>query len=56
MDFDQLLAEVKQRDYNDSHHAAAPLRQAEDAVLVDTTGNTKEESIDRIFRLVQSRL
>ena len=56
VDFDQLLAEVKQRDYNDSHRAAAPLRQAEDAVLVDTTGNTKEESIDRIFRLVQSRL
>ena len=56
VDFDQLLAEVKQRDYNDSHRAAAPLRQAEDAVLVDTTGNTNEESIDRIFRLVQSRL
>ncbi|MBR5559477.1 MAG: (d)CMP kinase [Oscillospiraceae bacterium] len=56
VDFDQLLAEVKQRDYNDSHRAAAPLKQADDAVLVDTTGLTKEESICKIFELVQSKL
>jgi len=56
VDFDQLLAEVKQRDYNDSHRAAAPLKQADDAVLVDTTGLTKEESIQKIFDLVQAKL
>ncbi len=56
VDFDKLLAEVKQRDYNDSHRAAAPLKQADDALLVDTTGLEKEESIQRIFELVQSRL
>ena len=56
MDFDRLLAEVKQRDYNDSHRAAAPLKQAEDAVLVDTTGLTKDESIQKIFDLVQAKL
>ena len=56
VDFDRLLAEVKQRDYNDSHRAAAPLKQAEDAVLVDTTGLTKEESIQKIFDLVQAKL
>ena len=32
-----MLAEMRQRDYDDSHRAAAPLRQAEDAVLLDTT-------------------
>ena len=56
VDFDRLLAEVKQRDYNDSHRAAAPLKQAEDAVLVDTTGLTKEQSIQKIFDLVQAKL
>lgn len=56
VDFEALLAEVKQRDYNDSHRAAAPLRQAEDAVLVDTTGLDKEQSIARIYELVRSRL
>ena len=56
VDFDQLLAEVKQRDYNDSHRAAAPLKQADDAVLVDTTGLAKEESIQKIFDLVQAKL
>ena len=56
VNFDQLLAEVKQRDYNDSHRAAAPLKQADDAVLVDTTGLTKEESIQKIFDLVQAKL
>ena len=56
VDFDRLLAEVKQRDYNDSHRAAAPLKQAEDAVLVDTTGLTKDESIQKIFDLVQAKL
>lgn len=56
VDFDRLLAEVKQRDYNDSHRAAAPLKQADDAVLVDTTGLTKEQSIQKIFDLVQAKL
>ena len=56
VDFDQLLAEVKQRDYNDSHRATAPLKQAEDAVLVDTTGLDKEESIQKILDLVRSKL
>ncbi|MBP0963151.1 MAG: (d)CMP kinase, partial [Oscillospiraceae bacterium] len=56
VDFDKLLAEVKQRDYNDSHRAAAPLKQADDAVLVDTTGLAKEESIQKIFDLVQAKL
>ncbi|MBQ8670433.1 MAG: (d)CMP kinase [Oscillospiraceae bacterium] len=56
VDFDQLLAEVKQRDYNDSHRATAPLKQAEDAVLVDTTGLDIEQSIEKILDLVRSKL
>ena len=56
VDFDRLLAEIRQRDYNDSHRAAAPLRQAEDAVFVDTTGNTLEESVALLEQLIRDRL
>ena len=35
--YEKVLEEMKQRDYNDSHRAAAPLKQAADAILLDTT-------------------
>ena len=56
VDFQQLLAEVKQRDYNDSHRAAAPLRQADDAVLLDTTGLDRQQVVDRVLALVEQKL
>ena len=56
VDFDRLLEEIKQRDYNDSHREIAPLRQAEDALLIDTTGNTLEESIDLLQKIIRNRL
>ena len=43
--FDAVLADMQKRDYDDSHRAAAPLRPAPDARLVDTTGNTLEQSV-----------
>ena len=54
--FDEVLRDMKERDYNDSHRAAAPLRAAEDAVLVDTTGNTLERSVEILKNLVTERL
>lgn len=56
VDFNRLLEEIKQRDYNDSHREIAPLKQAEDAILVDTTGNTLEESIALLRKLIHSKL
>ena len=56
VEFAPLLEEIKQRDYNDSHRAIAPLKQAQDAVLVDTTENTLEESIARVEALARERL
>jgi len=55
-DFDELLSEIRQRDYNDSHRAAAPLQAAEDAVLLDTTGNTFEQSREQILALIKERI
>lgn len=48
VDFNELLEEIKQRDYNDSHRATAPLRQADDAVYVDSSDLTLEEAISAI--------
>ena len=54
-DYDTVLREVKERDYNDSHRAAAPLRQAEDAWLCDTTDLTLEGSIQAVVDHVRER-
>lgn len=54
--YDELLEEIKQRDYNDSHREIAPLRQAEDAILVDTSGNTLEQSVALLKGLIQKKL
>lgn len=56
VEYERILAEVKQRDYNDSNRAIAPLRKAEDALLVDTTGNTLEQSIALLTKLVKERM
>ncbi len=56
VDYEALLAEVIQRDYNDTHRAAAPLRQAQDACLIDTTGNSFEQSVRLIINHVKERL
>lgn len=56
VDFDKLLEEVNQRDYNDSHRATAPLKQAEDAVLVDTTELNLEQAIEAVSTVVKQKL
>lgn len=53
--FDEVLADMQKRDYDDSHRAAAPLKPAEDALLVDTTGNTLEQSVEVLKQLIINR-
>ncbi len=55
-DFETVLSDLKQRDFNDSTRAEAPLRQAEDAILVDTTDYTLEESFRVMLELIRERL
>ncbi len=54
--YEQVLQDVIDRDHRDSHRATAPLKQAEDAVAVDTTQLSLEESLARLFDLVKERL
>lgn len=48
----EVLADIKTRDYNDSHRATAPLKQADDAVLVDSTDMTFNEVTEKIKTLI----
>ena len=52
VDFKTVLEEIKQRDYNDSHRQFAPLRQADDAVFIDSS----EISIDEVKDFILSKI
>ena len=54
--FEKVLAEIEERDYNDSHRATAPLRQAEDAVLLDTTELDFAQSEAAMMKLIGERV
>lgn len=55
VDFDQLLREIEQRDYNDKHRDFAPLVQAKDAVLIDTSEMTVEQVLDKILSFIERK-
>lgn len=54
-DYDKILEEVNQRDYQDTHRDIAPLRRADDAVLLDTTELNFDEVVDQLLKLVEER-
>ena len=53
--FENVLADVNDRDYRDTHRTESPLRQAEDAVVVDNSNMTREEQMDYIIRVFRER-
>ena len=54
--YEEVLADVKQRDYQDTHRAAAPLKQAGDAVLLDTSELNFEQSLDAMKQIIASKV
>jgi len=48
-DYEAVLADVNDRDYRDTHRAESPLRQAEDAIVVDNSHMTREEQMAVIY-------
>ncbi len=52
-DFDKILFDIVQRDYNDSNRKTAPLKAADDAITLDTSELTLEESVDRIISIIK---
>ena len=54
-DYDKIFNEIQQRDYQDSHREVSPLRQAEDAVYLDTSDMTIEENIDAVADIITEK-
>ena len=54
--FKEVLDDLIVRDYNDSHREIAPLKPAEDSVVINTTGNTLEQSIELIVKTIKERM
>ncbi len=55
-DYEAVLSDLKKRDYDDSHRSIAPLKAADDAVIVDTTGNTLQQSIEQLTKIAKDNL
>ena len=54
--YEDVLADMIKRDYDDSHRAIAPLKQADDAILCDTSNIGLEESIELIIRTIKENI
>ena len=50
-DFDQIAKDIEERDYRDSHREISPLKQADDAILVDSSNMTIDEVVSTIINL-----
>lgn len=56
IEYEEVLEDIKKRDYADSHRAIAPLKPARDALRLDTTGLSLEEAEAALLRLIHARL
>ena len=56
VDFQDVLDDINKRDYQDSHREIAPLKQAEDAILVDNSGCNLEEGTALVLGIIKEKL
>ena len=54
--YDDVLKDVIERDYADSHRAIAPLKPADDAIMVDTSGEDRDTSIKRLLKIMRDHI
>lgn len=54
--YEQVLREMQERDAQDTHRAAAPLRPAEDAVIVDTSQLDFQQSLHRLLEIIREKV
>ena len=55
-DYETILQEIEKRDYQDSHRANSPLKKAEDAVEIDTSNLTIEQTVETVRKFVRNKL
>lgn len=56
VEYDDVLRDLEQRDYNDSHREIAPLKPAKDSILFDTTNYNLEQSVNELYKIINERL
>lgn len=54
--YEKVLEDIQRRDWNDTHRSAAPLRQAEDAVVLDTTTLDFTQSLAALLQIIKERV
>lgn len=54
--YDDILKDIIQRDYQDMHRETSPLKQSDDAILVDTTNLNLEESVNEIIKVINEKI
>lgn len=54
--YEDILSDVIKRDYADSHRDIAPLKPADDAILVDTSGEDLETSVNKLLQIMRDKL
>ena len=54
--YEKVLEDIQHRDWNDTHRSAAPLRQAEDAVVLDTTTLDFAQSLAALLQIIKERV
>ena len=55
-DYDKILEDIIKRDYQDMHREFSPLVKAEDAIEIDTSNDTLEETVDRVMKIIEEKL
>lgn len=54
--YEDVLSDVVTRDYNDSHRETAPLKPADDSVIVDTSDLDLQQSVDKLISIMKERM
>lgn len=54
--YDEILADIETRDYNDSHREIAPLKPAENGIIVDTSNEDLETSVAKLTSIIEKNL
>lgn len=55
-DYDKIFKEIQDRDYQDSHRTISPLKQADDAVLLDSSGMSIEENVEAVAKIINEKI
>lgn len=55
VDFEDIKCQIERRDYIDSNREIAPLKQAEDAILIDTSGKSIDEVLQEVIKYISLR-